>query len=138
MPDACVAVSAQQMSDVLFVPVELTTTAGGCRYAVADDPTAPAVEYVQTRGLTAVDVAEAKDTAVQRTGGRVQPVDDVGDEAFFAVGPGDAGQVTGAGGVLVGDVFVEVSVTQRQDLIEPEVAQYTIDAIALAGDALGG
>ena len=138
VPDACAVVTAQQMSDVLFVPVELTTSDGGCRYAVPDDATAPVVEYAQASGFTAADVAEAKDTAVQRTDGRVQPVDDVGDEAFFAIGPGDTGQITGAGGVLVGDVFVQVTVTQDQDLIEPEVGQYTIDAIGLAGDALGG
>ncbi len=139
MPDVCAVVTAQQMSDVLFFPVELTTTDGGCRYAVPDDADAPAVEYVQTSGFTAADVAKPRITAEQRTGGRLQPIENVGDDAFFAVGPDDNnGQLTGFGGVLVGDTFVEVTLTQNMDQIEPEVGQAMIDAVGLAGDALGG
>jgi hypothetical protein len=137
MPEVCAVVTAQQVADVVFFPVELTTSDGGCRYAVPDDADAPAITYLQTPGFTTADVAEAKDTAVQRTGGRLQPIENVGDDAFFAVGPGDSGQLSGSGGVLVGDTFVEVTLTQNMDQIEPEVGQAMIDAVGLAGDALG-
>ncbi len=138
MPQACAVVTAQQMSDVLFVPVEQTLDDDGCRYAVPDDDTAPAVDFVQSRDITPDAFAQARDAAAQITGGQAQPVEDVGDEAFFVIGPDDSGQVTGLGGVLVGDTYVAVAVTQSQDLIEPEVGQFTIDAVSLAGDALGG
>lgn len=138
MPDACSVVTAQQMADVLFFPVELTTTEGGCRYAVPDDPAAPAVEYVQTSGVDDAAIAEAKDTSVQRTDAQLQPVDEVGDDAWFAVGEGPDGQITGSGGVVVGTTLVQVFLTQGMDQIEPEVGQAVIDAVGLAGDALGG
>jgi hypothetical protein len=40
--------------------------------------------------------------------------------------------------VVVGTTLVQVTLTQSMDQIEPEVGQAVIDAVGLAGDALGG
>ena len=135
--DVCTVLTAEQVGAALGGTVTAEEIpGGGCNFSNADDPRSPSAAFNQS---TVDDVAGGFEGTRQGVTsiveGEVQDLPDVGDDAFFVVGPAlGSTSITGSGAVLLGDQVVQLTLLQSQELTEPEVGQLTIDVLTLVGD----
>jgi hypothetical protein len=135
--DVCAALTPDDLGALLGGVVTVAEIpGGGCNFS-QDDPRAPSAAVNQSAVDDFAGGFDALRTGV--TGvidGEVENLDDMGDDAFLVVGPAVGATVSaGAGGLLLGDAMVQVTVLQSVDLSDDDLRVITHDLLHLIADA---